>query len=100
MPGAHRNDDKRSDSTQSKTGVSLQTTVYVNNQLWSVEGDMESDGMGQLISKSPGTVYVNNIKIIVKDMDDASPDSLCPVLGGEHCHPHPTEGSSDVFAYG
>lgn len=99
MPGAHRNGDKRSDSTQSTTIVSNQSTVFVNNKLWAVEGDMESDGMGQLISKSAGTVFVNGIKIIVEGTDDASPDPLCALLGGEHCHPHANEGSSDVFAY-
>ena len=100
MPGAHRENDRRSDSTQSRSTVTGQTTVFVNNKLWAVEGDQESDGMGHLISKSPGTIFVNNKKIIVEQLDDASPDSLCPIRGGEHCHPHPNEGSTDVFAYG
>jgi hypothetical protein len=100
MPGAHRANDRRSDSTQSKTNVSGQNTVYVNNQLWAVENDQESDGQGHLISKSPGTILINNKKAIVEQIDDASPDSLCPIRGGEHCHPHPNEGSSDVIAYG
>ena len=99
MPGAHRNGDKRSDSTQSKTIVTGQSTVYVNGQLWAVENDQESDGAGHLQSKSPGTIFINGKKVIVAQMDDAGPDPLCSLLGGEHCHPHPNDGSSDVSAY-
>jgi len=97
MPGAHRDKDQRSE--MSLTRVLGQTTVFVNNELWSIEDDEDSDGAGGLISKSPGTVYINNKKVIVKDLDDAQPDSLCPIRGGEHCHPHPSTGSSDVNAY-
>ena len=101
MPGAHRQGDKRSDSTRSTTIVSGQTNVYVNGKLWAVEGDQETDGFGYLKSKSPGTIYINGKKVIVEQIDDADPDSNCGKLGfdPEHCHPHPNEGSSDVFAY-
>ena len=100
MPAVHRENDSRSE--MSKTQVVGQQTVFVNGKLWAVEQDMDNDGMGQLISKSPGTVYINGKKIIVKDMDDSSPDSLCGMMGQhpEHCHPHPVEGSPDVFCYG
>lgn len=97
MPAAHRNNDQRSEG--STTQVVGQQTVFVNNQLWAVENDLDNDGGGTLISKSKGTVYVNNKKIIVINTDDADPDSLCFLLGGEHCHPHPQQGSGDVFAY-
>lgn len=101
MPGAHRENDRRSDSTQSKTIVKGQSTVYVNGRLWAVEGDEETDGFGHLKSKSPGTIFINGKKVIVEGMDDAGPDGNCGRLGfdPEHCHPHPTEGSKDVIAY-
>ncbi len=102
MPGVHRENDMRSDSTRSKTVVKGQSTVYVNGRLWAVEDDEESDGFGHLVSKSPGTILINNKKAIVEQLDDAKPDAICGRLGAdpEHCHPHPNEGSTDVIAYG
>ena len=101
MPGAHREEDKRSDSTQSKTIVKGQNSFYVNEKLWAVEDDEESDGFGHLVSRSPGTIYINDKKAIVENIDDAKPDSICGRQGSdpEHCHPHPKEGSKDFFAY-
>lgn len=101
MPAAHRENDKRSDSTQSKTIVKGQNSVYVNDKLWAVEDDEETDGFGHLISRSPGTIYIGDKKIIVEKIDDAKPDGRCGQQGAdpEHCHPHPTEGSPNVFCY-
>ncbi len=95
MPGVHRNGDNR--ACGATTVVSGQSTVYVEGQLFSVQGDPNTHGSGALIA-SGSTVKVNGIPIIVLG-DSASPDSLCIPLGGSHCAPSATSASGTVSAY-
>ncbi len=67
------------------------------SELWAVEGDGNTHGGGNLISASPGTVFVNGIKVI-EHPDLAAPDALCPAP--PHCSPNTSGGSSTVFVYG
>ena len=46
-----------------------------------------------------GTVFVNNIKLVLRG-SSASPDSLCVPLGPPHCNPKSVGASGDVFACG
>lgn len=94
MPPAHRHADTR--QCGAVTLVSGQSTVFVNDRLWSVVGDPNSHGSGNLIGLAAGdTVFIEDINIIVHAPDPAYPDNL------EHPLP-PTdtnEGSGDVNSY-
>ena len=98
MPfGAHRKDDLR--VCGGKTVVVGQSTVFVNNKLWAVAGDIVDHGAGALIPTGT-TIFVENKLIIAHTPDAASPDSLCkedspPV----HCVPFTAQGSSDTLVY-
>jgi hypothetical protein len=95
MPPAHRHGDAR--ACGATTVVVGQSTVYVDGRLWAVEGDINSDGDGQLIA-SVSTVLIEGKKVIVHAPDDAAPDDLCIPIGGPHCEPKTAEGSGDTFA--
>lgn len=97
MPAAHRNGDSR--VCGAVTVVAGQDFVYVDSELWAVEGDPNSHGDGQLIPTYHG-VYINDIPVIVHTPDQASPDDLCPPDGPPHCDPETAEGSPGVFSYG
>jgi len=89
----HRNtDDRKCGAT---TIVSGQSTVFVNNLLISVNGDENTHG-GGAISAACNNVFVEN-KLVARVGNDASQDALCPVVGGDHCNPSVTSGSSNVF---
>lgn len=95
MPQAHRLNDKR--ACDAVTIVQGQNSVYVNNRLWSVVGDPNNHGAGNLIGKAAGdTVYIHGINVIVNAPDPAQPDN--------QAHPSSAtktaEGSSNVYAYG
>lgn len=96
MSGAHRNTDSRACGASTVTLQSKE--VYVNSLLWSIDNDPNSHGGGALSAK------VNNVFIggtmVVNISDSAAPDSLCAPLGGAHCGPSATGGSSDVFVGG
>lgn len=99
MPGAHRHTDSR--ICGATTTVIGQDDVFVNNLLWSVVGDTNTDGDGALTlsgDSETGTVYINNIQVIV-GVTDASPDTLCYVVGPPHCNPQSSGVSENVFAY-
>lgn len=102
MPAVHRANDRRSEG--SGTSVVAQQTVLAGGQLIAVESDLDTDGGGNLISRSPGTVLIGGLKVIVANMDDAAPDSQCPLVpfgaNPEHCHPHPVAGLDTVVLYG
>lgn len=100
MPAVHRANDRRSEG--SATIVVAQQTVLAAGQLIAVENDLDDHGGGSLISKSPGTVLIGGLKVIVANLDDSFPDSLCGVPGAppEHCHPHPVSGLETVAIYG
>ena len=97
MPGVHRNGDSR--ACGATTVVSGQSTVFINDKLVSVQGDPNSHGAGDLhASINPGTVFINDIEMVVNG-SSAAQDNLCPPLGGAHCAPSATSGSPNVFAF-
>jgi hypothetical protein len=96
MPQVHRDTDSR--ACGASTSVAGQSSVYVNNLRVSVQGDPNTHGGGSLdASVNNGTVFVEN-KLMVLLGSSASPDLLCPPLGGAHCAPSATGGSPNVFA--
>ncbi len=97
MPASHRNGDSR--SCGATTVVVGQSTVFVNGRLWAVKDDLDSHGAGGLINSTGDTVFIEGKPVIVHGPDQAQPDDLCPVEGGEHCDPKTAEGSGDTFAY-
>jgi len=97
MPGAHRHGDSR--VCGATTIASGQSNVRVNGELWSVVGDPNTHGGGNLIlggSSSPATVKINGIPVVVHPTTPAGPDdALHP--------PPPTDtaaSSGNVSAYG
>jgi hypothetical protein len=95
MPPAHRHGDAR--TCGATTVVVGQSSVYVDGSLWAVEGDINTHGDGELIA-SVTTVKIEGKSVIVHAPDDASPDDLCPPLGGAHCEPMTAQGSGATFA--
>jgi hypothetical protein len=60
----HRNGDSR--ACGASTTVTGQSTVYVNNKLVAVQNDPNSHGGGGLnASINPGTIFVENIEMVV-----------------------------------
>lgn len=95
MPGAHRDKDAR--FCGAKTIVEGQSSVFVNGELWAVEGDPEDHGAGELIQVvAPGNVRINGKKVICAIGDAAEADNF------PHFPPdtYPEESSQDVFVYG
>lgn len=97
MPKAHRQGDQR--ACGSTTIVTGQSTVFVKGKLWAVEGDMNTDGGGQLVSTTSGGIMINGKRAIVVG-DSALPDALCPIPGGAHCNPVPVTGAEITYGYG
>lgn len=94
----HRNTDSRKCGATTK--VVGQSSVFVNGKLASVKNDVNTHGGGNLnASNSDGTVFVNNIEVVLLN-STAQPDGLCPPVGGAHCGPNATSASSDVYACG
>lgn len=93
MPAVHRDTDSRSCGAST---VSVQgRNVYVNNLLWSIDGDPNSHGSGSLIAAT-NKVFIGGIAVC-NNNDSAAPDALCPTVGGNHCAPSAVGGSSNVF---
>lgn len=67
--------------------------------LVSVQGDMNSHGGGALNADTQSKVFISG-KLIVCVDSSAMPDNDCPDLGGNHCNPRATQGSSKVFIGG
>ena len=95
MPPAHRNSDPR--VCGAVTTVVGQSTVFVEGQLWAVNGDPNSHGDGALIA-SGSTVFIEGKPVIVHAPDTAVADALCPLP--PHCAPDTAGGSGTVYAYG
>ena len=91
----HRERDSRTCGASTVTQVK---NVRVNNRFISVEGDTNTHGGGSLkASLTVGKVRAGNIAVILTG-DAASPDSLCPPLGGAHCSPNASSASPNVRA--
>lgn len=99
MPKAHRVGDQRMCGAVT-TSAGTNTNVFVNGQLASVVGDLDShNNLGALISQSPGTILINGIPMIAAIMDQGSPDQegiVTHVTG----LPTPGTGSPNVNMYG
>ena len=91
--GAHRNGDSRACGAVTVTAQSK--NVYVNGKLWSINGDPNDHGDGNLIAATKN-VFIGSIAV-VNIGDSASADGLCIPLGGSHCAPTATGGSTNVF---
>lgn len=92
MPKAHRDGDLR--TCGATTVVTGQSTVYVNNKLWAVEGDLNDHGQGALRAVLSQDIFIENKKAIVTPGDEAFPDD-------QHPEPDtwPSQGSDDVLPY-
>jgi uncharacterized Zn-binding protein involved in type VI secretion len=92
MAYSHRHGDSR--ACGATTIVVGQDFVTIEGQLWSVDGDPNTDGGGEL-SASKTFITINGKAIIVAG-DSAAPDALCFIVGGLHCAPSATGFSSLV----
>lgn len=63
--------------------------------LIAVKGDQNSHGGGSLNADTQSKVTIGG-KLIVCVGSTAESDGLCPLVGGEHCNPVASEGSSKV----
>jgi uncharacterized Zn-binding protein involved in type VI secretion len=88
MAICHRNGDAR--ACGATTVVSGQDFVKVDGELWSVNGDPNTDGDGNLIT-SHSWLRINGKGIIVLG-DSANPDDICLIAGGAHCNPSASSG--------
>jgi hypothetical protein len=94
MPGAHRNTDSR--FCGAATIVQNQSTVYVNDLLWAVNGDPNNHGAGNLNAVfGELNIYIEDILIIVAVGDEAAGDNFLHPTGSTN----PSGSSTDVFAY-
>lgn len=100
MPRAHRDGDTR--YCTAVTIVTNQSTVFVNNKLWSVEGDGCSHGGGPLKAKfPPKNIQVENILVIVSPSGDtaSAPDRAGHPPAGGGGGDDPANASPDVWVY-
>ena len=97
MPGAHRDTDSRFCGGQ--TGVVNQSTVYVEDLLWAVNGDPQQPGNhgGSPLSAITGSmdVYVEDKLVITAIGDIAAPCNFFHPLPPTD----PSGRSTTVFAY-
>lgn len=90
MVEIHRNNDSRSCGATTK--VVGQSTVYLNGELISVEGDPCSHGGGELkADNNSGNLFVNGKKVVFNN-SNANPDKL------RHRNPSAASGSPDGFS--
>jgi len=99
--GAHRHTDDR--ACGALTIVIGQSTVYVNNLWWAVEGDIDThcDPKGPLKAiYGAMNIYIENKKIIVGENADhfSAIDYQPPLCTVPHA-PKPSGHSPDTFAY-
>jgi hypothetical protein len=88
---AHRHGDQRSCGA---TTIATQSFVTIDGKAWAVEGDQNTHGAGGLIASK--TYLKIGGKSVIVVTDNANQDNLCPSLGGEHCNPKASSGSSLV----
>lgn len=98
MPGAYLDTFLRfCGATNIVTG---QSSFYINGLKASVEGDKNShNNLGDLVSQSPGTIFIEGKKMIAAVIDGAQPDQI-GLITHVTDFPTPQQGSSDFFAYG
>jgi len=78
------------------TIVTNQSSVYVNNQLWAVVGDKNTDVEGPLTNTTGNSIFVENKNVIVDGPDFASaPDNLFH----SEFEARTDQGSTDTFCY-
>ena len=94
MSQIHRNTDAR--VCGESTVVVGQNKVYANRLLVSVDGDPDTHGAGNLIAACKN-VFINGLMVVINAPNSASPDGLCPIIGGSHCGPSTAGGSSNVY---
>ena len=100
MPRAHRDGDTR--YCTAVTIVTNQSTVFVNDKLWAVEGDECSHGGGPLKAKfPPKNVNVEDKLVIVSPSADTafSPDGYGHPPAGGGGGDDPANASGDVWVY-
>jgi hypothetical protein len=100
MPGAHRNTDDRICTAITK--VIGQDSVFVNNLLWAVEGDIDThcDEGALIASYGAKNVYINNKLVICAVGDTAEPDHEACVIPHPDPSTDPKGHSMDVIVYG
>lgn len=90
MVAIHRNNDSR--SCGATTTVVGQSTVFLNGELISVEGDPCSHGAGSLTAdNNSGNLFVNGKKVVFNG-SSANPDKL------RHKNPAAASGSPNGFS--
>ena len=92
MAAAHRHGDFR--ACGATTVVSGQSTIFVNGELWAVDGDKNTHGEGGL-QPSGSTVFIEGQLVIVNTPDLGSGD----LSGHNAVETRTSEGSPDVSAY-
>ena len=93
LPKAHTHKMKR--KCGAFTIVNGQSTVFVNGELWAVNGDPNSHGSGRLIAGNALNIWVEGKNVIVHTPDRATVDNA----GHPPGQTDTAEGSSDTFAY-
>ncbi len=83
------------------TQVTGQSSVFMNGVLAAVEGDKDTHGDGgDLIQRyGPGNIIIEGKKLIVAMGDTATPDSE-GLVQHPFCPTDPSQGSTNIFAYG
>ena len=81
------------------TKVVNQSTVFVNNELWAVVGDLDTHGDGGPLTNTTGdAVFIENKNVIVHGPDKTTGPCISPF------HPSPdtnqtAQGSGDTLCY-
>ena len=89
MAEIHRNNDKR--MCGATTIVTGQSTVYLNGELISVEGDQCTHGNGELkADTNTGKLWINGKKVVYNG-SNAYPDRF------GHLNPSASSGSSEAY---
>lgn len=99
MPGCHRNGDSR--YCGAATIVSGQSTVFVNNRLWAVNGDPDTHDGAPLEAVYPSkNVYIQNILVICAPGDHAGAEPIPPFHGPPATWPAGHSDNTYVYSGG
>lgn len=98
MPGVHLEGLTR--YCGAITQVVGQSSFFVEGMKAAVEGDIDThNGQGNLISSSPGTIFIEGKKMIAAMMDQGAPDSIGTIVH-PFCPTAPAQGSSTFNIFG